>query len=426
MKKLAWTTVQKRVDDLIPQEVNPRIITDKQMSDLKRSLKKYNLVEIPAVDLNGNILAGHQRIKALQLLGRGEEIIDIRQPNRKLTNEEAKQYLIASNALGGTWNFESLKSFDLDLLLDSGFDQLDFLKFWDEDKDTKDDKFDVDKEIKKMKTPVVQKGDLIVMGDHKLLCASSTDIHAVQKLFGEHKATAIYSDPPFNIGLSYDKGVGNTRNYGGSFDDNQSPKEYVEFIRQVLKSALSVSVEDLHVAFWADEAWVWVFQTLYMELGIKNRRLNVWVKNNSSPTPTVAFNKCTEFCVYGSKGSPYLSDLVKNLNEIQNKDLSTGNQLLEEISNLWATKRLPSNQMEHPTSKNPELHHKFIMRCTKPGNIIFDAFSGSASTMVCAEQLGRKVYSLEIEPVFCDLAIRRYEKLTGRKAKIIKNFYEEK
>jgi DNA modification methylase len=82
--------------------------------------------------------------------------------------------------------------------------------------------------------------------------------------------------------------------------------------------------------------------------------------------------------------------------------------------------------MEHPTSKNPELHHKFIMRCTKPGDIIFDAFSGSASTMICAEQLGRRVYSLEIEPIFCDLAIRRYERLTSRKAKLIKNYYEEK
>jgi hypothetical protein len=122
--------------------------------------------------------------------------------------------------------------------------------------------------------------------------------------------------------------------------------------------------------------------------GYKESRLNIWIKNNSSPIPTVAFNKCTEYCVYGTKGSPYLSDLVKNLNEIQNKDCTTGNQLLEDISNIWATKRLPSNQMEHPTSKNPELHHKFIMRCTKPGDIIFDAFSGSASTMICAEQLG--------------------------------------
>lgn len=426
MKKLSWTTVQKRVDDLVPQDVNPRSITDKQMSDIKKSLQKYNLVEIPAIDLNGRILAGHQRIKAMQLLGRGDELIDTRVPSRKLTEAESRQYLIASNALGGTWDFSSLKSFDLDLLLNAGFDDMELAKFWDEDKDTKDDNFNVDQELKKIKKPIVQKGDLIVIGNHKLLCASSTDIHAVQKLFGEHKATSIYADPPFNIGLSYDKGVGNTRNYGGTFDDNQSPDGYVDFIRKVIKSALAVSVEDLHVAFWADEAWVWVFQTLYMELGIKNRRLNVWVKNNSSPTPTVAFNKCTEFCVYGTKGSPYLSDLAKNLNEIQNKNCTTGNQLLEDISNIWATKRLPSSQMEHPTSKNPELHHKFIMRCTKPGDIIFDAFSGSASTMICAEQLGRIVYSLEIEPIFCDLAIKRYEKLTGRKAKIIKNFYEEK
>ncbi len=426
MKKLIWTTVQKRVNDLIPQKINPRVITDKQMSDLKKSLQKYNLVEIPAIDTNGKILAGHQRVLALQILGRGEEIIDVRIPNRKLTEKESKQYLIASNKLGGSWDYQALRSFDMDILQLAGFEDMEIAKFWDEDKDTKDDEFDVSKELKKIKIPVVQNGDLVIMGDHKLLCASSTDTYAVQKLFGKDRTTAIYSDPPFNIGLSYDKGVGNKSNYGGTFDDNQSPKEYVEFIRKVMKSALAVSVKDLHVAFWSDEAWVWVFQTLYMEMGIKNRRLNVWVKNNASPTPTVAFNKCTEFCVYGTTGSPYLSDLVKNLNEIQNKNLSTGNQLFEDISNLWMTKRLPSNQMEHSTSKNPELHHKFIMRCTKPGDIIFDAFSGSASTMICAEQLGRKVYSLEIEPIFCDLAIKRYEKLTGRKAKIIKNFYEEK
>ncbi|MFA5754688.1 MAG: ParB N-terminal domain-containing protein, partial [Patescibacteria group bacterium] len=78
MKKLEWQTTQKRVNDLVPREVNPRRINDKQMSDLKKSLARFNLVEIPAIDLNGKILAGHQRIKALQLLGRGEELIDVR------------------------------------------------------------------------------------------------------------------------------------------------------------------------------------------------------------------------------------------------------------------------------------------------------------------------------------------------------------
>ena len=423
MKKISWTTGVREVADLLPWKENPRKISKVALDKLKEKINQNGFHSVIVIDTDNTILSGNQRKTALTELG--VSTVNVMIPSRKLTDKERRKIGIESNINDGEWDFEKLKSFDLELLQFAGFDEKELVKFWDEEKDTKDDKFDVDKELKKIKTPQTKSGDLIIMGNHKLLCGSSTDIKAVTKLFGDDRATAIYSDPPFNIGLSYDKGVGNTRNYGGTFDDNQSPDGYVDFIRKVMQSSLAISTKDTHVAFWCDEAWVWVFQTLYMELGIKNRRVNIWIKNNSSPTPTVAFSKCTEFCVYGTKGSPYLSDLVKNLNEIQNKDCGTGNQLLEDISNIWATKRLPSSQMEHPTSKNPELHHKFIMRCTKPDDIIFDAFSGSASTMICAEQLDRKVYSLEIEPVFCDLAIRRYEKLTGRKAEIIKKFYEE-
>jgi len=422
-KKPSWTTGVREVKDLLPWKENPRKISRVAMEKLKEKIIQSGFHSVIVIDTDNTIISGNQRKTALIQLGIKQ--VNVLFPDRKLTDEERRKIAIESNINDGEWDFEKLKSFDLELLQFAGFNEKELVKFWDEEKDTKDDKFDVEKELKKIKTPQTKPGDLIVMGGHKLLCSSSTNITAVKKLFGDDRATAIYSDPPFNIGLSYDKGVGNKSNYGGSFNDNQSPEAYKEFIRQVLKSSLAISTKDTHVAFWCDEAWVWVFQTLYMELGVKNRRLNIWIKNNSSPIPTVAFNKCAEYCVYGTKGSPYLSDLVKNLNEIQNKDCTTGNQLLDDISNIWATKRLPSNQMEHPTSKNPELHHKFIMRCTKPGDIIFDAFSGSASTMICAEQLDRKVYSLEIEPVFCDLAIRRYEKLTGRKAQVIKNFYEK-
>jgi DNA modification methylase len=423
MKKLSWTTGVREVKDLLPWQENPRKISKQALDKLKEKITQNGFHSVIVIDTDNTILSGNQRKTALMELG--INTVDVMIPSRKLSDAERRRIGIESNINDGEWDFEKLKSFDLELLQFAGFDEKELVKFWDEEKDTKDDKFDIDKELKKIKTPQTKLGDLIIMGNHKLLCSSSTNITAVKKLFGDDRAAAIYSDPPFNIGLSYDKGVGNKSNYGGSFNDNQSPEAYKEFIRQVLKSSLAISTKDTHVAFWCDEAWVWVFQTLYMELGVKNRRLNIWIKNNSSPIPTVAFNKCAEYCVYGTKGSPYLSDLVKNLNEIQNKDCTTGNQLLDDISNIWATKRLPSNQMEHPTSKNPELHHKFIMRCTKPGDIIFDAFSGSASTMICAEQLDRRVYSLEIEPVFCDLAIRRYEKLTDRKAQVIKNFYEK-
>ncbi len=122
--------------------------------------------------------------------------------------------------------------------------------------------------------------------------------------------------------------------------------------------------------------------------------------------------------MYGTRGKPFLAD-IQDLNEVMNNETTTGNSLLEEISDIWGAKRLSGNEYEHATSKPPKLHEKAILRCTKVNDIILDSFSGSASTMIAAEQLKRRVYAVELEPAFCDLAIRRYEKLTGNKARII-------
>jgi DNA modification methylase len=425
MKKIQWRTEVRMVDDLIPQAINPRTISDKQMSDLKKSLKKFGLAEIPAIDKDGSILAGHQRIKALQLLDRGSEQIDVRIPNRKLTKAEARQYLISSNKLGGDWDIEALKSFDLDLLSEAGFSDVELSEFWDKDLGTEDDEFDEEKELKAIKETDIKSGDLLILGKHKLLCSDCTDPQAIQALFGNDRTNMIYSDPPYNIKLDYDKGVGNKSNYGGKVDDDKSPEQYRAFIRQTLEAALPVSTKDTHVFYWADEAWVWIFQTLYNDLRIKNRRLNIWLKNNASPTPTVAFNKVMEVCIYGTLGSPYLSKQTQNATEVMNKELGTVNQLLEDLSNVWTAKRLKSSEYEHPTSKPPSLHEKAIKRCTKPNDIILDSFAGSGSTLICAESLKRRVYSLEQNPIFCEVVRRRYEKLTGKKVEIIKNFYEK-
>ena len=102
-----------------------------------------------------------------------------------------------------------------------------------------------------------------------------------------------------------------------------------------------------------------------------------------------------------------------------NGETTTGNDLLDEISDIWAVKRLAGKDYKHATSKPPKLHEKAIKRCSKPGDIILDSFSGSASTMIAAEGLKRRVYAVELEPAFCEIAIRRYEKLTGDKVRII-------
>ena len=422
MNKLFWTTVQKKVDDLIPQKINPRTITEKQMADLTRSLKKYNLVEIPAIDLNGKILAGHQRIKALKILGRGNELIDVRVPNRKLTEKESKEYLIASNKLGGDWDFEALKSFDIGTLEFAGFDDVELTKFIDQEKEAIEDDFDVEKELKKIKKPQTKLGDIIVLGKHKILCGDSTNKDNLQKLFGKERASMIYSDPVYNININYDGGIGGNKDYGGNVNDTRTYDEYKKFLKDSMEAGLAMSQKDTHVFYWCDQVFIGVIQELYRSLGILNKRVCLWLKNNQNPVPSVAFNKAYEPVVYGVRGKPYLAD-IHNLNEVMNKELGTGNSLLDEVNDIWMAKRLSAQDYEHATSKPPQLHEKAIKRCTKLNDIILDSFLGSGSTLIAGEMLGRRVYGCELEPQFCDLIIRRYEKLTGKKA-IIKRHEE--
>src|SRR5215831_12714042 len=107
-KQLEWTTVKRKVNDLLPLEINPRKISEHKRQELIKSIEKFNLAEIPAINADDTIIAGHQRIKALQLIGRGEEMIDVRIPNRQLTQRELKEYNLISNSHAGEWDFDML------------------------------------------------------------------------------------------------------------------------------------------------------------------------------------------------------------------------------------------------------------------------------------------------------------------------------
>ena len=421
MKKLIWRTEVRMVDELIPQTINPRTISDKQMSDLKKSLKKFGLAEIPAIDADGKILAGHQRARALQLLGRGSEQIDVRVPNRKLTKAEANQYLISSNKLGGEWSLEELKSFDFDLLTDSGFEEMELMSFWDQEDEVTDEDFDVEEELKAINKPNTKLGDVITLGRHRIICGDSGSRETVQKLCGNECVSMIASDPPYNINLDYNKGVGGSKTYGGNVNDNRTYEEYRTFITKSLKASLSVSKPDVHCFYFCDQFYIGMLQEIYRSLGIENKRVCLWLKNGFSPVPTATFNKAYEPAVYGTMGKPFLNEVRTKYHEVMNKELGNGNELVEQVDHLfdiWTAKRLSAKDMEHATSKPPTVYEKAILRCTKVNDIIFDSFLGSGSTLIAAEQLGRTVYGCELEPQFCDIIIKRYEKLTGNKAKV--------
>lgn len=422
MPPLIWHTETRKVSALIPNDQNPRVMSPKQIEDLKKSLKKFNLVEIPVVDRDNAVIAGHQRLMVLKLLGRENETIEVRVPNRKLTKSEYDQYLLTSNRVHGDWDWEKLAAgFDMDMLKASGFDDTDLSHLF-EDLEVADDDFNVEKELGKIKKPKSKLGDLYQLGSHRLICGDSTEEEAIQRLVGNKKVDTILQDPPYNISLDYGKGIGGKKQYGGNVDDSKTDAEYKKLLHRALTNGLSVCKPNAHVFTYCDQKYIWLLQTLYRELGIQNRRVCLWIKNMGNPTPQVAFNKQYEPCVYGTIGKPYLSDKVLNLSEILNKEVGSGNQGIEDIYDLldiWLVKRLNGIDYEHPTQKPPQLHERAIRRCTKPGDILLDCFAGSGSLMVACEQLKRSVYMVEREPVFADLIIRRFEKLTGQKAQLL-------
>lgn len=125
MEPLIWHTEKRRVQELKMWDQNPRTLTQAQAEQLNASLTKFNLVEIPAIDLDNRIIAGHQRVTILLALGRGDEEIDVRVPNRKLTEEEYQEYNLRSNKNTGEWDFEKLANINAELLKLVGFSDKD-------------------------------------------------------------------------------------------------------------------------------------------------------------------------------------------------------------------------------------------------------------------------------------------------------------
>ncbi|MFA7309062.1 MAG: DNA methyltransferase [Patescibacteria group bacterium] len=415
-KSIQWHTEKRKVSDLVPYSKNPRTLSAQQKKDLTKSITKFDLVEIPAINLDNTVIAGHQRLFILRELGRGEELIDVRVPSRLLDQKEFDEYLLRSNRNTGSWNFDLLKEFDTEFLLDIGFDDTDLSSIWDDVLELEDDSFNEEEEIEKALTTDIQSGDLFQLGNHRLLCGDSTDMEAVQKLVGETRVHMVYCDSPYNISLDYNKGIGGKANYGGAVNDSLSDDAFRLFTKQTLGNALGVAQKDTHLFWWCDERYVGMVQSVYEELGIKYQRTCLWIKNGINPTPQIAFSKLYEPCVYGTVGKPYLSDKHTKFAEILNTEVGIGNATLDDVADLidiWLVKRDASDDYNHPTQKPLTLHERPLMRCTKIGDTVLDLFGGSGSTLLACEQLKRVAYLIEQSPVFCQLIINRWENLTN-------------
>jgi|SRR5581483_5092527 len=279
---LIWHPERRLLSTLKTWSKNPRKISAKKFAQLVERIKQRGNHDVVKIDVDDTILSGNQRKKAFQKLGIKEVTVLV--PNRKLTEEERDKIGLESNISDGDWDFEGIKKFDLDTLDDVHFDTN---LLWTENLQTEDDRFDVDKEIKKITKPKTKLGDILLLGPHKLICGNANDPDVLKKLFGKDKASMIYSDPIYNIGIDYNGGIGGKANYGGNVNDNRTNEEYKEFLRKSLINALAVAKDDCHVFYWSDQTYIGYIQDLYRELGIENKRVCLWLKNSQNPTPGV-------------------------------------------------------------------------------------------------------------------------------------------
>jgi len=428
-KKIIWSIAPRKLIDLIKNGYNPRKLNESEKRDLEKSINKFGTV-VPVVLNIGTrtnvIIGGKQRIKIYADLGIEE--IECMIPSRELTLEEEKELNLRLNKNTGSWSEELLKEFDMNMLLDVGFGDEELQNLFD-DVDLVEDDFDMNKAIKETKVSKVKLGEVWQMGKHMLLVGDSTNEAQVATMMEGTKCDFIYLDPPYNVGVSYNKGMGGKSEYGGEYtskDDSKTEIEYENFIENSIKTALIFSKPDCHVYTWCDPNNISMVQNLYTKVGIKKRRVCLWVKGNQNCTPKVAWNRIYEPVIYGTLGSPYLNQNIKNGTEIFNQEVTTGNQILDEVQDmfdLWLVKRDSTSEYLHPTQKPVTLNEKPLKRCSAPLHVVFSGFGGSGSDLIACEELGRCWRGVEKDLIFATIIIDRWEKFTNLKAKKI---YENK
>jgi DNA modification methylase len=419
-QRVTWSSATRRLKDLIKNGYNPRKLSESEKRDLEKSVKEFGTVVPVVINIGSRdniIIGGEQRVKVY--IDLGIEEIECMIPSRELTLEEEKELNLRLNKNTGSWNEELLKEFDMGLLLDVGFGDEELQNLFD-DIDLVEDDFDLEKAIKETPVAKVKLGEIYELGKHKLLVGDSTDEEQVKKLMQNDLADVIFCDPPFNISWEYGG------KYGGEYKDNKSEEEYSEFISKSMETAKKFSKPNSHFFYWSDPNSIGLTQSLYDKHGIKKRRVCLWIKSNQNCTPKIAWNRLYEPCTYGTVNKPYLNPNFRNANEILNQEVTTGNQVLDELQDmidLWLVKRDNTQSYLHPTQKPVTLNEKPFKRCSAPGHIIFSGFAGSGSDLIACEELNRVWRGVENDPIFATIVIDRWEKFTNLKAKKI---YENK
>lgn len=416
---------QSKIDDLKPADYNPRKWSDEAKKQVVESIKKFGFVQPIVVNSapkrEGIVIGGNLRLAMAKEMGFDKVpvyYVDI--PNLK----KEKELNLRLNKNQAEFDFGLLSEFEEELLRVVGFTEQELDKIFDDTSD--DDDFDAKKVAESIKEPTSKIGDIYELGEHRLMCGDATNGVHVMELMNESKADMVFTDPPYNVNYSgRGKKTSNTIK-----NDHMSEEQFRQFLVSTFKN---------YVAIMNDRAGLYTcyasrthreFEDALNEAGLEVINQVIWVKKVASMgwgdyrwkhEPILycrLAGQAVEF--YGDRKqytewTEELTDkeLLRKVKRMIDREEKGG-------STVWRLHR--DSKYDHPTQKPLQLCKIAIVNSSIRRQLVVDLFGGSGSTLIAADMVNRRCYTMEIDPVYCDVILNRWEQYSGKKAKKVDEF----
>ena len=384
------TTTQMELvptDKLIPYVNNARTHSAEQVNKLRASLREFGFINPVIVDKDLNVIAGHGRI----LAAKEEKIPEIPCVYVDyLTEAQKKAYILADNrmAMDAGWDEELLRveiealqaeAFDVSL---TGFDEKEISDLFEDSDGTgaEDDGFDLSAALEQ--AAFVEKGDVWTVGRHRVMCGDATVAEDVQKLMDGKKANLILTDPPYGVSFQSADGL-------SIQNDSIKGEEFYQFLLAAMQNMVSVlEPGGAAYVFHADTEGL-NFRRAFVDAGLHLAGCCIWVKNS------LVLGRSD----YQWQHEPVLYGFLKNGKHSWYSD--------RKQTTIWNFDK-PKRNKNHPTSKPLDLLAYPIGNSTQANAIVLDTFGGSGSTLMACEQTNRICYTMELDPKYASVILRRY------------------
>lgn len=378
---------------------NPRTIKKADMEKLKTSIKNnkdyFEARPLILSDRTGElvIIAGNQRYEASKAL-KMDEVPTVLLSG--LTEEREKEIIIRDNVNNGDWDMDALANeWDAEQLQEWGVSEIKPYKSIEED--------EVDPVDEEQTFSVL--GEIYQLGEHRVFCGSFDDDEKMRELFGNKKATCCFTDPPYNVAVE-------SRTTGKKIqNDKMGAEEFQVFLNKAFEVVASNIVEGGGVISWMSDKELITLQRAMVLAGMNFRTLLCWVKDHFTLGGN-DFQSAKEMAIWSTGEGSYdkigddetVGDMAVYARGKKSKFADT-----RKLSNVWFFDK-PLSSKDHPTMKPLGLCAKGVLCLSDAGDIVFDPFLGSGSTLIACEQTGRICFGSEIDPKYMDVIRKRWTK----------------